>query len=695
MSALTDEERRLIQNGSEADLVATLESEQGKLNEKSREIVRLVGARLEAIEQAKPNPAFKLLTDTATALNQAITFGQGDEITGLLGALGTLGSEQPFAERYRAYRDASRSDLREMNPFLRTGAELAGGMLTGGGAAQAGARFLGRANPQVPAVAREFVDQVAPTLLAPVTRKQAAVTAGGAGALAGAGASEAPIGSERFGQDVAMGTLLGAPLGALTFMSPTERQAIATKARSLLTPSSPEMKAQDLLRQRINEDVMPVENQARRLEGMRGGTIMDVSDSVRDAAMSIVTEGGKAGQRLSNFVEGRLGTSLRRVNQTLSNIIGDPKAYYRNQRQFEEQMKKDAAPLYEEFRKSNISMTEDLQDIVERIKLLRGGLIKEARANAYAAGDAPVQRPRPNRDADADEAEDIPMLDANMLDYIKQEMDDLIAGFIKRDKNNKARAYANLRNDLIAELDDQTNGSYALARQAYATPASNKAALEAGRKFMRLDAEEVEFSLQDFETPMEREMVRLGAARAISGKIGKRTTTQSVAKDLRQPVFKERLRQLFPNQPKAYDQLVKNFDDEDAMFETFSDLMTNSFTAKRTASGERLGTQIAEATGEAVVTGDPGVIRRAIQIVGRLGGRGAAERMRRLSDEVKDEFANIIINGNPQQRAEILRNLQNPNFVQMQPNAVPGLLGNQGAVPVGVGTAAGLLSTRE
>ena len=69
--------------------------------------------------------------------------------------------------------------------------------------------------------------------------------------------------------------------------------------------------------------------------------------------------------------------------------------------------------------------------------------------------------------------------------------------------------------------------------------------------------------------------------------------------------------------------------------------------------------------------------------------------MMRLSDEVKDEFANIIINGNPQQRAEILRNLQNPNFVQMQPNAVPGLLGNQGAVPIGVGTAAGLLSTRE
>jgi len=706
--SLTQEELDIINNANKADILATLSAEQGKINSKARQIVEAANKRLNVLNEqekaSKPNPVVKFATDLATAANQGITFGFGDELTGLLGAVGTMGSDAPFSERYSQYRDASRQDLANMNPVVRGGAEFAGGMLTGGTGATVGRQLLGRV-PAVKtgdtgvdaAVRAKLIEadrRVAPPLLSPTTIPEAATAGAGAGIVAGLGGSEAPILSERTGQDMAVGGLLGGPLGALT-LSPSIREAATTQLQSMIN-RTPQEKARSVIRRRVKDDVAPVETMANRLGAMRGGTMMDVSPSVRALGEDIVTEGGRPGQRLTEFVETRLSDSLRRVNETLSEIVGNPKAYYQNQRKFEQQMKEDSAPLYEEFRRQPITMNENLEDVIERVKLVRGNLIKEARSNAIAAKDAPIVKPRPNRDADADDVEDIPLdLDANMLDYIKQEMDDQIAGLIARDKGNKARALQILRNDLVDEVDKQTNNIYAKAREAYATPASNKAALEAGKKFMRLDGEEIEFILEDFATDMERDMFRLGAARAISQKIGARTTTQSVAKDLRAPLFKERLKELFPNQPGAYERLVKDFDDEDEMFQTFSRLITNSRTTPRAAGRERLSQQIAEAAGESAITGNfTEAVRKSSQFIGRVLGMTAQQRFARLSDEVKNEMATIILEGSPQQRAQVLRTLQNPNLLTIQPSATTGLLTNPGSLPIAAGIQGGLLSDK-
>ena len=698
-SALTAEQINSINNASEEDIIETLTAHQGRNNAISKEVVILANQRLDQIAENKgvrtsgdsTNPVIKFATDLATAANQGITFGFGDELTGLLGAVGTMGSDTPFSQRYAQFRDASRQDLANMNPVLRTGAEFAGGMLTGGGAAKAGGMLLGQANKQIPQVARGQFEKIAPTQLAPQTRQQALVTGGGAGVVAGAGGSEAPIMSERFGQDMAVGGLLGSGLGGAVFTTPEQRSAIAMQARSLLTPSNPQERARRVVRKRIAEDTTPVETMANRVGSMQAGTMMDVSPSARALGEDIVTEGGRPGQRLTDFVQDRLGRSLRRVNRTLSNIVGNPKAYYQSREKLEDQMAKDAAPLYDEYRKMGITVTPQLKNILDRIKLYRGGILQKARSNAYAAGDLEVPQSMSKVDADADDAKELPPIDATVLDYAKRRMDDLIAGFIKNERGDEARSLGILRKDLIDEIDKQTDNAYKAARDAYAGPAANKAALEAGRKFMRLDSEEVEFVLRDFETDMEREMFRLGAARAISDKIGKRTTTQSVAKDLRAPVFKERLKELFPNQPGAYDRLVKVFDDEDEMFQTFSSLMTNSRTARRQAGQDRLSRQIAEAAGESLLTGDAGLTRRILQRIGQRAGLSAQQRFARLSDEVKNQIATILTSGSPAQQAEVLRTLQNPSAVRLQPSMFPGLLNNQGAMPAAAGIQGGLL----
>ena len=186
-STLTAEQINSINNASEEDIIETLTAHQGRNNAVSKEVVILANQRLDQIAENKgvrtsgdsTNPVGKFATDLATAVNQGITFGFGDELTGLLGAVGTMGSDTPFSQRYAQFRDASRQDLANMNPVAKIGAELAGGMLTGGTGATVGRQLLGR----VPAVktgdtgvdaavrARliEADRRVAPPLLSPTT----------------------------------------------------------------------------------------------------------------------------------------------------------------------------------------------------------------------------------------------------------------------------------------------------------------------------------------------------------------------------------------------------------------------------------------------------------------------------------------------------------------------------------------------
>ena len=115
--------------------------------------------------KSRPSGLLQRAGDVATAINQGITFGFGDEITGLLGALGSVGSEESFGDRYRGFRDASRQSLRELNPVARTGLEMAGGLMSGSGIGQAGRQLLGQANRALPQTVQPLAPKVAPRML--------------------------------------------------------------------------------------------------------------------------------------------------------------------------------------------------------------------------------------------------------------------------------------------------------------------------------------------------------------------------------------------------------------------------------------------------------------------------------------------------------------------------------------------------
>ena len=652
--------------------------------------------------ESRPSGLLQRAGDVATAINQGITFGFGDEITGLLGALGSVGSEESFGDRYRGFRDASRQSLRELNPVARTGLEMAGGLMSGSGIGQAGRQLLGQANRALPQTVQPLAPKVAPRMLEPVTRTQAAKTGAAAGGIAGLGASDRPLTDPEIGTDVIFGAGTGGAFGAGTFINPTTREAIAMRARGLLgdTPQQEfPRRARRFVDRALSDEGLTREQAASRLASMPpGANVMDVGamgGPLKSAGEQVMVEGGPAAARMERSMRSRLQDASARIDDMLSTLMGNPKSFFATKDQLDQKMKADSAPLYEEFRKVELQMTPELENIIDRLDAAKPGnanILDRGRRLMYASGELEI----PGK---SDKAQlvggtgDEPVINATVLDGAKQHLDSLIAAAIKNEDGGTARALRMLNDDLKRVLDKQTDGLYKRARDAYAGPAANEAALQAGRKFMRQDPEEIQFTMRDFETETERTMFRLGAARAISDRIGNRAVTQRVGKELAAPKFVARINELFPNQPDANEKLIKAFNDEDDMFDTFVQLIQNSRTARRTAGADRMGNQLAEAAGEGLLTGQAMTLpMRMLSLFGRdLGARGRAKFMRQ-NDQTKMAISDILLNGTPGERERMILTLNSDIPINLQGSARPGLLGlNRASVPAAAGIQGGLL----
>lgn len=657
--------------------------------------------------QSRPSGLLQRAGDIATAINQGITLGFGDEITGLLGALGSIGSDESFGDRYTRYRDASRQSLRDLNPVARAGLEMTGGLLSGSAALGTGRQLMGQVNRMLPQQVQQFAPKVAPRLVEPMTRTQAATTGAGAGGIAGVGASERPLSDPEIGTDAVFGAAFGGGLNAATFLTPTQRQQLATQARSLLG-QAPTAEFGRRARREVNKamkgDELTPAMVSERLSTMPpGASLLDVGapgGTIKELGEGIVVGGGPAAAKMNRVIRGRKDEAPARVDEMLSELMGNPSAFYKTKDELEQKMKADSAPLYEQFRRIELEMTPALEDVIDRLDAAKAGnanILDRGRRLMYASGELKVPGKSDKPELVAGKGDE-PVINATVLDGAKQHLDSLIAAAIKNGDGPTARAFTMLNNDLKKVLDDQSGGLYKRARDAYAGPAGNDAALEAGRKFMRKDPEEIQFTMRDFETDTERQMFRLGAARAISDRIGNRATTQRVGKELDAPNFVKRVKELFPDQPGAYDQIRKAFDDEDDMFDTFVQLIQNSATIRRESAKQRanIAADIGGDVVADVATGQTGgLLMRALRFVGNRLTKTAAERVMQQTDAVKSQIADILLNGTPIERQRMITLLNSDLPITAQPSAAPGLLGiESGAVPAAIGIQSGLLVGR-
>jgi hypothetical protein len=186
------------------------------------------------------------------------------------------------------------------------------------------------------------------------------------------------------------------------------------------------------------------------------------------------------------------------------------------------------------------------------------------------------------------------MTRTEMIHRMKMELDDQIGMAARAEKMGNTpqagwdkRTLVILKNDLLNAVD---NPAYKAGLKRYAGEARLKSAAENGLDdFNKLSPEEISKTIRSLETEAERQIYRMGAARAVVDRIRKgnanRDRTDGVFSS---PEMQMKLKAIFPNQ-KQYREFQKQLVIEAKMADSRKALQGNSTTAKQLTEGAEAG----------------------------------------------------------------------------------------------------------
>lgn len=554
----------------------------------------------------------------ADPLGKGLSFGFSDELSGALGAIvGTFDDDlegTTFGERYRGVRDAARGNaaaFEERNPGTALTAELAGGLLTGGvGAARAGAARVAGSVPRLIG------------------------TGAAVGGVAGAGYSEADSAGELAGD-----TLTGAGIGAVggAVVPPLARAAgtAITAPFRHIQASRANRPIRAIEQAMIRDDTTPQKIASQLNKMPEGAIIADAGgESLQTLARDVTVQPGRARNIAKTLFEGRRRTAPDRIDTAVKTALNQQGDFHAARNALQETMKKTAGPLYREAHKKPMRLTPKMQALLNRPSLQQA--LKDGKALAKEEGEVIGGH-------------------IQILDYAKRALDDKIGGMLRAGEKQKARALIGTKNALLEEMDKQVP-VYARARAAFAGPKASEDALEAGRMFMREDAEDIAELLAGMGQS-ERQFFRMGAIRQIRDSVLSKSDTADAYKAIfNTPLKRQKVEALFPD-AKSFARFTRAMRSEAKMFETQTKVLANSNTANKLGGVADLardpGTLVDAATGGATMT--------AINAL-KVWLRQNSSVIR--NEKMRDEIARMLFSGNRQQQQQILRQIGAPAQVR-------------------------------
>lgn len=179
------------------------------------------------------------------------------------------------------------------------------------------------------------------------------------------------------------------------------------------------------------------------------------------------------------------------------------------------------------------------------------------------------------------------------LDYVKQGLDEQYSKYKQSGDKGLAADILAQKKSLVNQLDkldvtatEDGPGAYAHARQTYATGARVKDALEQGRKFTKMDPEEIAafFKDKDISNP-EKAAFASGVRRSLQDKIDGMRDTANPIGALWKPALRKRLEPIFPDKA-SFDEFTQKMEHEQTMHRTNARLTTGSDTAANTQLSE-------------------------------------------------------------------------------------------------------------
>lgn len=576
---------------------------------------------------------------------QGATLGLSDEFGAALRSLPALvPGGRTFGEAYSENVGAAREGLgqfREEHPVASFGAEVAGGLATGGtgalrSAGAAGTRAAGRT------LTRQALRQ-------PIAR--GAVE----GAVAGAGAAEGDVG-ERI-----IGGVGGGALGAITGGAVQLGSAVR----------GPRSRATSRLAGALErEGVTDVEVATRRLRGPE--TLMDVGEvggpvqRLARAAQAIPSEGSEQIRR--TIVERAAQAPAR----AMKGVQREAKLSFEDAVQTVDQMAAERAsaaqPLYRQAFQYDVSddVVRDLfsepefRQAYEAARQIAGREVRTRELLERTGQEVPpdlenaVTLPELFRLNDQGELEFLTKsVPVAALDYMKKGLDAVIERGLGG--QTLARRDASLlRRQLNAFLGriDELVPEYGAARAAWAGPSRAMELFEAGRtgskelglrRFTLEDPRRIAQKLKEM-TPSEREFYRRGALDDLRSQMGRAAergrrdiSSVLIGKGEQAGDAAQRLRALFENEAD-YMRFVDDMLRERRMAQGGNFMLGNSQTA-------RIQEDVRDLTQPRFRLGD---ITRPVQATGRLLDRVIASRARAGGERTVDALAPLLTAGGPE-----------------------------------------------
>lgn len=552
-------------------------------------------------------------------------FGGGltDEAAGVGGAMGNA-IVAPFSSRvdfdpigaYQLDRDAERiriQDARERTGWAGTIAEVGGGLAGG-----------------VPGSAPETV---APTLL----NRMATGARGGAaiGTVHGFGEGQ---GAGSIGTGI-VGGLEGATIGALLPVAVAGARGLGRGVRGAyrtITGNDPTLSRRiigDAIEADVNTPSGVGAEMARAQSDDVPYMIADSGDNARGLLAASARVPGQARTLARTALEDRQGGLADRVVGHIERDLGPVSNPHEVSEQLMTQAQRAASPLYDAAyaRPGADRFAARVQGMMDRPSM------RSAMQNAYRIAQEEGRDPTV-MGFELNSAGEVTLTRTpswQTWDYVKRGLDDVLEGYRdtttgRLNLNTYGRAANDTTRGFLREFDT-ANPDYAAARAAWAGPTRARAAMDAGRKALNMNADDLTARMKGM-SPSEREMFRLGHRRAMAEHI---TASGDSADAVRRIVGtgKKRaaLARLYDNDP-AFDRFVSTLNREQEGFRTFARATQGSPTAANVADDANLANVTMD-----LAHGSP--VRAALRQVLKYGagraGRNAQQEVSALLSETE------------------------------------------------------------
>jgi hypothetical protein len=551
------------QNAPEADVDAYIESE---------------GATLDAVRAHRPananpeSPQVPMLESAGRGALQGATFGFSDEIWGgLKGGYDTLANGGNFTDNYAHVRDETRAAnerAESANPGTYLAGEIGGGIALPMGTARTAAGIGLRSIK--PAVERTFMQRV----------KHGATTGAGYGAAYGLGTSEGDALTQL--GDTAKGAAFGAAVGGalppVVDVGAALLKKITTPFRAALNPQKvgKEKFAEALMRDRTPSGVAApgaIDATAARLDIARQTKpemmLADLGgENTRNLMRSAANQQSTNAQRLNRTLDARQSNQWRRLERGMGKALGSPDEFAASIDQIVAERDKLSGPMFKAAMQVPIKPDPKLIEVMQRPGMQT--IFKRV-------GDK-------LRDEGVDLDREPPMA---LFHRAKMEIDKAINEVKKGQANTvnwDVRTLTKMKHDLLDAID---NPPYKQALKVSAGENALKNAAEDGfDEALKLPTEDLAKKMRSFANDSEADMYRLGAARAIAGKIRQGNVNRDRTENLfSSPDIQLRMKAIFPNQGSLRE-FQRELVMEAKMSDTRKAVQGNSTTAKQLAQGQ-------------------------------------------------------------------------------------------------------------